>query len=90
MNDLILFIVCGNTKTVLWPVFHYLVQTSSGDSRTEKRHWDDYVAVNRQFADTIIDRYQENDISKYKSLVSIAILILYHSLYQRLPFVAGP
>ncbi|KAG1094163.1 hypothetical protein G6F42_018805 [Rhizopus arrhizus] len=38
------------------------VQTSSGDSRTEKRHWDDYVAVNRQFADTIIDRYQENDI----------------------------
>ncbi|GAN06108.1 trehalose 6-phosphate phosphatase [Mucor ambiguus] len=38
------------------------VQTSSGDSRAEKRHWDDYVAVNRQFADTIIDRYQENDI----------------------------
>lgn len=51
--------------TVLWPVFHYLVQTSSGDSRAEKRHWDDYVAVNRQFADTVIDRYQENDISKF-------------------------
>ncbi|KAL7326833.1 hypothetical protein PS15p_209109 [Mucor circinelloides] len=52
----------GYCKQVLWPVFHYLVQTSSGDSRAEKRHWDDYVAVNRQFADTIIDRYQENDI----------------------------
>lgn len=55
---------CLCNTTVLWPVFHYLVQTSSGDSRAEKRHWDDYVAVNRQFADTIIDRYQENDISK--------------------------
>lgn len=47
-------------------MFHYLVQTSSGDSRAEKRHWDDYVAVNRQFADTVIDRYQPNDISKLK------------------------
>jgi hypothetical protein len=50
--------------TVLWPVFHYLVERNSGDSRAEKRHWDDYVAVNRQFADTVIDRYQPNDISK--------------------------
>lgn len=52
----------GYCKQVLWPVFHYLVQTSSGDTRAEKRHWDDYVAVNRQFADTVIDRYQPNDI----------------------------
>jgi trehalose 6-phosphate synthase/phosphatase len=59
--DLIILFVC----TVLWPVFHYLVQTSSGDSRAEKRHWDDYVAVNRQFADTVIDRYQKNDISRF-------------------------
>ncbi|KAG2202943.1 hypothetical protein INT47_008975 [Mucor saturninus] len=52
----------GYCKQVLWPVFHYLVQSSSSDSRAEKRHWDDYVAVNRQFADTVIDRYQPNDI----------------------------
>ncbi|CAO3613141.1 unnamed protein product [Mucor hiemalis] len=52
----------GYCKEVLWPVFHYLVQSSSEDSRIEKRHWDDYVAVNRQFADTVINRYQPNDI----------------------------
>ncbi|KAI8968342.1 glycosyltransferase family 20-domain-containing protein [Mycotypha africana] len=52
----------GYCKQVLWPVFHYLVQTSSSDSRAEKRHWDNYVAVNRQFADTVIERYQTNDI----------------------------
>lgn len=45
-------------------MFHYLVQSSSEDSRIEKRHWDDYVAVNRKFADTVINRYQPNDISK--------------------------
>ncbi|RCI04075.1 threalose-6-phosphate phosphatase [Rhizopus stolonifer] len=53
----------GYCKEVLWPVFHYLVQTSSTrDSRAEKRYWDDYVAVNRRFADTVIDHYQPNDI----------------------------
>ncbi|KAI8365650.1 glycosyltransferase family 20-domain-containing protein [Choanephora cucurbitarum] len=53
----------GYCKEVLWPVFHYLVQTSSSrDSRAEKRYWDDYVAVNRRFADAVIDHYQTNDI----------------------------
>lgn len=61
---------------VLWPVFHYLVQTSSGDSRAEKRHWDDYVAVNQQFADTVIDRYQPNDISKYYSKERECVYVL--------------
>jgi trehalose 6-phosphate synthase/phosphatase len=54
----------ANCVAVLWPVFHYLVQTSSSDSRAEKKNWDDYVAVNQQFADTVIDRYQQGDISK--------------------------
>ncbi|KAI9481077.1 MAG: glycosyltransferase family 20-domain-containing protein [Benjaminiella poitrasii] len=52
----------GYCKQVLWPVFHYLVQNSSQSSRLEKQYWDDYVAVNRIFADTIIERYQANDI----------------------------
>ncbi|CEI91267.1 hypothetical protein RMCBS344292_05564 [Rhizopus microsporus] len=47
---------------VLWPVFHYLERSSSCSSRVEKSYWDDYVAVNRQFAKTVIDRYQPNDI----------------------------
>ncbi|KAI7899821.1 glycosyltransferase family 20-domain-containing protein [Cokeromyces recurvatus] len=51
----------GYCKQVLWPVFHYLVETSSQSSRLEKQYWDDYVAVNRIFADTIIERYHPND-----------------------------
>lgn len=60
-------------------MFHYLVQASSSDSRAEKRHWDDYVAVNRQFADTVIDRYQPNDISKFPLMKQyICLLIVLH------------
>ncbi|KAG0742219.1 hypothetical protein G6F57_010744 [Rhizopus arrhizus] len=52
----------GYCKQVLWPLFHYLVQSTSNGSLVEKSQWSDYVAVNRQFADTIIENYQPNDI----------------------------
>lgn len=50
---------------VLWPLFHYLVWTNDSDGRSEKHNWEDYVAVNRQFAETIAANYQPGDVSKY-------------------------
>ncbi|KAI9281897.1 glycosyltransferase family 20-domain-containing protein [Sporodiniella umbellata] len=52
----------GYCKQVLWPVFHYLVKSTSQSNLVEKSQWADYVAVNRQFAQTVINRYQPNDI----------------------------
>jgi trehalose 6-phosphate synthase/phosphatase len=31
----------------------------------EKQYWEDYVAVNQQFAQTIAAHYRPGDISKY-------------------------
>lgn len=50
---------------VLWPLFHYLVWTNDNDGRSEKQYWEDYVAVNRQFAEVIAAQYRPGDISKY-------------------------
>ncbi|KAL0073657.1 glycosyltransferase family 20-domain-containing protein [Phycomyces blakesleeanus] len=52
----------GYCKEVLWPLFHYIVWTSTSDGRAEKQNWEDYVAVNQQFADTIIGYYRPGDI----------------------------
>ncbi|KAK4518855.1 copper-binding transcription factor [Mucor velutinosus] len=52
----------GYCKEVLWPLFHYLVWTNDSDGRSEKHNWEDYVAVNRQFADTIAANYQPGDV----------------------------
>ncbi|KAI8391219.1 glycosyltransferase family 20-domain-containing protein [Radiomyces spectabilis] len=52
----------GYCKEVLWPLFHYIVSSKATDGRAELNNWADYVAVNRQFADTIIAHYQPGDI----------------------------
>ncbi|KAG0185999.1 threalose-6-phosphate phosphatase [Apophysomyces sp. BC1034] len=52
----------GYCKEVLWPLFHYVVWSTATDGRAEKRNWADYVAVNQQFADTIVANYREGDI----------------------------
>ncbi|KAI9008996.1 glycosyltransferase family 20-domain-containing protein [Phycomyces nitens] len=46
---------------VLWPLFHYVVWSDSTNGQAEKKNWADYVAVNRQFADTIIKTYRQGD-----------------------------
>lgn len=51
--------------TVLWPLLHYLVWSKATDGRAEKQNWRDYVAVNQQFANTIVAHYRQGDISKY-------------------------
>ncbi|KAI7908009.1 glycosyltransferase family 20-domain-containing protein [Cokeromyces recurvatus] len=52
----------GYCKEVLWPLFHYLVWTNDSDGTAERQYWEDYVAVNRQFADTIASNYRPGDI----------------------------
>lgn len=50
---------------VLWPLLHYLVWNKATDGRAEKQNWHDYVAVNQQFANTIVAHYRQGDISKF-------------------------
>ncbi|KAG1148889.1 hypothetical protein G6F37_003012 [Rhizopus arrhizus] len=52
----------GYCKEVLWPLFHYLVWSSDSDGMAEKQYWEDYVAVNQQFAQTIAAHYRPGDI----------------------------
>ncbi|CAO3656283.1 unnamed protein product [Mucor hiemalis] len=52
----------GYCKEILWPLFHYLVWTNDTDGRAEKQYWEDYVAVNRQFAEVIASQYRPGDI----------------------------
>lgn len=52
----------GYCKEVLWPLFHYIVWANATDGRAEKQFWADYVAVNQQFADTIVKNYQPGDL----------------------------
>lgn len=50
---------------VLWPLFHYLVWTNDSNGKSEKQYWEDYVAVNHQFAQVIASQYRPGDISKF-------------------------
>ncbi|SAM07399.1 hypothetical protein [Absidia glauca] len=61
-TDHIIPIFLDKKSHVLWPLFHYIVWTSATDGRAEKQFWADYVAVNQQFADTIVAHYRPGDI----------------------------
>lgn len=50
---------------VLWPLFHYILWDEATDGRIEKKSWDDYVFVNQQFADAIVEQYQTGDIGMF-------------------------
>lgn len=51
---------------MLWPLFHYLLWDEATDGRIEKKNWEDYVFVNQQFADAIVEQYQPGDIGKQR------------------------
>lgn len=53
---------------VLWPLFHYILWDEATDGRVEKKNWDDYVFVNQQFADAILEQYQPGDIGKTREI----------------------
>ncbi|KAF9580263.1 hypothetical protein BGW38_003163, partial [Lunasporangiospora selenospora] len=46
---------------ILWPIFHYVMPDNLRGKGYEDRSWKHYVAVNRAFADTIIENYVEGD-----------------------------
>lgn len=48
-------------KQVLWPILHYQLPEPEGTNSFIGDAWDDYVHVNRQFADRIIKRYKKGD-----------------------------
>ncbi|KAF9931429.1 threalose-6-phosphate phosphatase [Modicella reniformis] len=58
----------GYCKSVLWPLFHYILWDEATDGRVEKQNWDDYVFVNEQFADAIAEQYQPGDIERVEFL----------------------
>ncbi|KAI8148422.1 glycosyltransferase family 20-domain-containing protein [Fennellomyces sp. T-0311] len=49
----------GYCKQVLWPVLHYVMWA---ETVAEKKFWEDYVAVNRVFAEQVAKHYEEGDI----------------------------
>ncbi|KAG0208753.1 threalose-6-phosphate phosphatase [Mortierella sp. GBA30] len=75
----------GYCKTVLWPLFHYILWDEATDGRIEKKNWDDYVFVNQQFADAIVDQYQPGDIVW---IHDYHLLLVPHMLRQKLPGAA--
>ncbi|KAF9195349.1 hypothetical protein BGZ50_004725 [Haplosporangium sp. Z 11] len=48
-------------KQVLWPIFHYVLPDNLRSKGYEDGAWKHYVAVNRAFADTIVENYMEGD-----------------------------
>ncbi|KAG0034895.1 threalose-6-phosphate phosphatase [Podila clonocystis] len=70
---------------VLWPLFHYILWDEATDGRIEKKNWDDYVFVNQQFADAIVEQYQPGDIVW---IHDYHLLLVPHMLRQKLPSAA--
>ncbi|KAG0224637.1 threalose-6-phosphate phosphatase [Actinomortierella wolfii] len=75
----------GYCKSVLWPLFHYLLWDEATDGRIEKKNWDDYVFVNQRFTDAIIEQYQPGDIVW---IHDYHLLLVPHMLRQKLPSAA--
>ncbi|KAF9136766.1 threalose-6-phosphate phosphatase, partial [Mortierella sp. GBA39] len=75
----------GYCKSVLWPLFHYILWDEATDGRIEKKSWDDYVFVNQQFADAIFEQYQTGDIVW---IHDYHLLLVPHMLRQKLPGAA--
>ncbi|KAF9205719.1 hypothetical protein BGZ49_003654 [Haplosporangium sp. Z 27] len=48
-------------KQVLWPIFHYVLPDNLRSKGYEDGSWKHYVAVNKAFADTIVENYVQGD-----------------------------
>ncbi|KAL1921421.1 uncharacterized protein VTP21DRAFT_11137 [Calcarisporiella thermophila] len=72
----------GYCKSVLWPLLHYLVWDTAMEAQDQSRHWDDYVAVNRQFAEAIKRIYKPGDIIWVHDY---HLLLLPHMLREMFP-----
>ncbi|CAG8604108.1 9636_t:CDS:10 [Cetraspora pellucida] len=52
----------GFCKTVLWPLFHYILWDTATDGRQENQNWEQYRAVNQAFTDKIKEIHRPNDL----------------------------
>ncbi|CAJ0644305.1 9964_t:CDS:10 [Entrophospora sp. SA101] len=59
----------GYCKTVLWPLFHYILWDSATDGRIEAFNWTNYVKVNQRFTEKIMEIYRPGDLG-YESTQS--------------------
>ncbi|KAK3844161.1 MAG: glycosyltransferase family 20-domain-containing protein [Linnemannia gamsii] len=48
-------------KQILWPIFHYVLPDNLRSKGYQEGSWKHYVAVNRAFADTIVESYRQGD-----------------------------
>ncbi|KAG0239206.1 hypothetical protein BGX31_002981 [Mortierella sp. GBA43] len=48
-------------KQILWPIFHYVLPDNLRSKTYEDGSWKHYVAVNRAFAETIVENYRQGD-----------------------------
>ncbi|KAF9364013.1 hypothetical protein BGX34_002776 [Mortierella sp. NVP85] len=48
-------------KQILWPIFHYVLPDNLRSKTYEDGSWKHYVAVNRAFADAIVETYRQGD-----------------------------
>ncbi|KAI8353311.1 glycosyltransferase family 20-domain-containing protein [Choanephora cucurbitarum] len=52
----------GYCKTLLWPLFNYVIWNDATDGRIEKTQWNYYESVNQKYADLVVEHYQPGDI----------------------------
>ncbi|KAI8065956.1 glycosyltransferase family 20-domain-containing protein [Gongronella butleri] len=52
----------GYCKTMLWPLLHYIIWNHATDGRLESQQWRAYQAVNRLYADLLMEMYEDGDI----------------------------
>ncbi|KAI8332220.1 glycosyltransferase family 20-domain-containing protein [Chlamydoabsidia padenii] len=51
----------GYCKTMLWPLFNYILWSDATDGRIERKQWEIYKSVNQQYADMVLKHYTEDD-----------------------------
>ncbi|KAI9023589.1 glycosyltransferase family 20-domain-containing protein [Phycomyces nitens] len=51
----------GYCKTMLWPLFNYIIWNDATDGRLERQQWDAYCKVNQAYADKLVEQYTEGD-----------------------------
>ncbi|KAG2236793.1 hypothetical protein INT48_006977 [Thamnidium elegans] len=56
-------------KQVLWPYFHYVVRDDPKNMMSQGGPYNAYKSLNQQFADTIVENYQEGDIKKIPNAI---------------------
>ncbi|KAI9499125.1 glycosyltransferase family 20-domain-containing protein [Zychaea mexicana] len=69
----------GYCKQVLWPLLHYVMWNETVD---EKSYWEDYVAVNRIFAEEVAKHYEDGDLV---SIHDYHLLLVPRMLREMLP-----